>query len=100
MEREDRNSRKLDRLEQVLRAVHGQEQELPPLRVEAMMARVRTARSGGDSRFLVRFLSAAAVAAVLLVAVTVWSGTDPEAVTVSQAVDSPWTVLVTPSVLD
>jgi hypothetical protein len=66
------------------------------------MARVRACSmpSGGDVRFLWRFLSAAAVAAMLLVAVNVWDGATPDTVALSQIVESPWTVLIHPSVLN
>ena len=102
MEREERYGEKLDRLEQALRAAHRIEPALPPVRVEAVMARVRAAGAvgGGDVRFLWQFLSAAAVAAVLLLGVTLWNGASPDTVAISEMAESPWTVLVNPSVLN
>jgi len=102
MEPEDRHGEKLDRLEQALRAVHGLDAPLPALRIDAVMAKVRaTAVSpAGDVRFLWRFLSAAAVAAMLLVAVNLWSGATPDTVALSEIADSPWTVLINPTVLN
>lgn len=102
MEREDRHGEKLDRLEHALRAVHGMETPLPALRMEAIMAgvRVTAVAPAGDVRFLWRFLSAAAVAAMVVVGVNLWDGATPDAVALNQIVESPWTVLITPSVLN
>jgi hypothetical protein len=93
---------KLDRLERAMQAVHGLECPLPALRIGAVMACVRAAgiAPAGDARFLWRFLSAAAVAAAVVVAVNLWDGATPETVALGQMVESPWTVLINPSVLN
>lgn len=101
MERNDRHGEKLDRLEEALRAAYWAETPPPPLRVEAVMARLRAGADGGsDARFLWRFLSAAAAAAVLLMAVNWWNGALPDTVALNQMAESPWTVLMYPSVLN
>lgn len=87
---------------QALRSVHCREREAKPVRVDAIMSAVRSsaAAPGGDVRFLWRFLSAAAVAAMLLVAVNLYSGASPDSVALNEITDSAWTVLLTPSVLN
>jgi hypothetical protein len=101
MAHNDRHGEKLNRLEEALRAAYRAELPLPPLRVEAVMARVRAGvDQGGEARFLWRFLSAAAAAAVLLMAVNWWDGALPETVALNQIAESPWSVLITPSTLN
>lgn len=101
MEREDRHGEKLDRLERALGAAHRAEMPLPELRVDAIMAAVRaSAPPANDSRFLWRFLSAAAVAAVMLMAVNWYSGALPDTVALNQIADSSWNVLLGDSVIN
>jgi len=93
---------KLERLETALRAVYRQDAAPETVNVAAVMARVAwaSAKRRREARFLSRFLMAAGVAASVLLVASVWNGSSPDTIALRGVTDSPWGLLIGPTLLN